>query len=48
MRAWDDLKGSATHPGFEAQLQVFCSPDVEAGVVGAQPLKELSEVRSVI
>ena len=45
MRAWDYFEGSATHPGFEAQLQVFCSPDVEAWVVGAQTLKELSEVK---
>ena len=29
------------HPGLETELQVFCSPDVKAGVVGAQPLKEL-------
>ena len=30
MRAWDDFEGAPTHPGLEAQLQVFCAPDVEA------------------
>ena len=41
MRAGDDFQGAPAHPGLEAELQVFCSPDVKAGVVGAQPLKEL-------
>ena len=30
MRAWDDFEGAATHPGLETQLQILCSPDVEA------------------
>ena len=41
MRAGDDFQGAPAHPGLETELQVFCSPDVKAGVVGAQPLKEL-------
>ena len=45
MGAGDNLKGAATHPGLEAQLEVLGSPDVEARVVGAQPLKELRGIR---
>ena len=41
MRAGDDFQGAPAHPGLEAELQVFCSPNVKAGVVGAKPLKEL-------
>ena len=41
MGAGNDLQGPPAHPGLKAELQVFCSPDVKAGVVGAQPLKEL-------
>ena len=47
MGAGDNLKGAATHPGLEAQLEVLGSPDVEARVVGAQPLKELKGIMNL-
>ena len=45
MGAGDNFEGAATHPGLEAQLKVLGSPNVEARVVGAQPLKELIGIK---
>ena len=41
MGAGEDLQPAAAHPGLEAQLEVLAAPDVEAGVVAAQPLEEV-------
>ena len=41
MRTGDNLKGAAAHPRLEAELEVLAAPDVEAVVVGPEPVEKL-------
>lgn len=42
MRAGHDFECATAHPRLEGQLQILTAPDIEAGIVGAQTLEELT------
>jgi len=42
MRAGHNFKCASAHPGLKGQLQILTTPDIKAGIVGAQSLEELT------
>ena len=40
VRAGNDFQSASTHPWFEGKLEIFTTPNIESGIVGAQALEK--------